>query len=245
MMMKRIFALTFAMLSVAGCSLWERHFNRNDYEKPQFYAKYLDPANPNDQRMIVLLTGLKANPKSAQMHNELGSLLVQKGFPKDAEREFERAADADRDFYPAWYNLGLIRAARGDSFGAYRAFRQTIRLKPGHSAAHFQLGLVEEHNNRNQEAIAHYAKAYSINPLLLDVHVNPRVLDSKLTHLALLKNYPSEHTKKSMQTQPAPQGYHDPQMAAPSRQSPANQIVPPVAPLTDPASQPAPPVTGT
>jgi tetratricopeptide (TPR) repeat protein len=244
--MKRIFVLMLAAVTVTGCAAWDRWSgNGNAYEKPPFYAKYLDPANAHDQRIQAALDGLRANPRSAALHNELGGLLIQKGFPKDAEREFERAINSDGDFYPAWYNLGLVRAARGDSFGAYRALRRTIRLKPGHSAALFQLGLMEEDRGDDEDAVVHYAKAYTINPALLDVRVNPRILDSKLTHLALLKMYPTEHTRKGMQFQPAPQGYRDAAMEAPSRQAPAEDIVTPSAPLTDPASQPAPPVTNT
>lgn len=244
--MKRLFVLTFAVLAIAGCAAWDRvSGNGNGYATPPFYAKYLNPANPHDQRIQATLAGLRANPRSAQLHNELGALLIQKGFPKDAEREFERAVNADGDFYPGWYNLGLVRASRGDSFGAYRALRRTVSLKPGHSAALFQLGLMEETRGDNEDAVDYYARAFAINPALLDVRVNPRILDSDLTHLALLKMYPNEHSRESMQFQPAPQGYRDAQMEAPSPQAPAADIVTPSAPLTDPASQSAPPVTNT
>ena len=244
-MIKRLLVVVVAV-GLSGCAVWDRvSGNDDEYKKAPFYAKYLDPANPHDQRIMSALAALQMNPRSAQVHNDLGALLVQKGFPKDAEREFERAINADGDFYPAWYNLGLVRAARGDGFGAYRALRRTVMLKPGHSAALFQLGLMEEKRGNREEAVHHLAKAYAINPLLLDVRVNPRILDSKLTHLALLEIYPTEHARKSMQFQGAPQGYRDPQMEAPSRQAPADQIVPPSAPLTDPASQSAPPVTTT
>jgi tetratricopeptide (TPR) repeat protein len=92
---------------------------------------------------------------------------VQKGFPKDAEREFERAVDVDKRYYPAWYNLGLVRAARGDEGGARRAFARTVHYKPGHPMALFQLGLIEEklrHTDRaielQREGAAHQPRAH-------------------------------------------------------------------------------------
>jgi len=134
-------------------------------------------------------------------------MLLQKGFSKDAETEFERSVNADSHFYPGWYNLGLIRMSRGNSVGAHYAFSRTIHYKPGHSAALFQLGLMEEKRHHQRTAIDYYAKAFSINHSLLDVRVNPRILDSKLVDIALLKAYPTENARESMSFQPTPPGY--------------------------------------
>ena len=241
--MKRLLlaALSLALLSIAaGCA---HHHSDNPYKKTLFYQRYLNPANPLDAQIQKTLDGLRANPRSASLHNDLGQLLVQKGFPKDAEREFERAVDADSHFYPAWYNLGLTRAANGNGPGAKFALRRTVHLKPGHAAALFQLGLIAEKVHENDAAIDYYAKAYSINRALLDVHVNPRILDSSLTDEALLKLYPMMHTRETLQFQSAPQGYVQPNLEAPSTQPGADQIVPPTAPVTDPGRQTAPPAT--
>jgi tetratricopeptide (TPR) repeat protein len=187
-----------------------------------------------------VLTQLQADPDSAALHNELGALLVQKGFPHDAEREFEAAINLDRRYSAAWYNLGLVRAANGDEGGAARAFRRTVATKPGHAAALFQLGLIEEQQYHTDRAIDYYAKAYSINPLLMQADVNPRVLDSKLMHLALLRMYPTAHARRSMQFQggPAPTERRPPEAASPEA-TPA-QIIPPAPPATDPSQQPKP-----
>jgi len=141
--MKKIAVIAAAALLAAGCTLAKQsHRDSNPYSNP-FYQRFLNPAVPVDasiQRDIVIL---RTNPNSAPTHNELGQLLIQKGFPKDAEREFERAVDSDRRFWPAWYNLGLARAARGDSIGARFAFNRTLYYNPGNSWAHFQTGLLD------------------------------------------------------------------------------------------------------
>ena len=245
--MKRFLTIAVAALAIAGCAEIRDLRGTNDpYENP-FYAKYLNTGSQLDGSITRALEAVRENPNSARAHNDLGTLLVQKGFPKDAEREFERAVNADAHFYPAWYNLGLVRAARGESFGARHAFRRTIAYKPGHGAALFQLGLIEEKNRNNDKAIKLYAKAYGINPALLDVAVNPRILDSRLTSLALLELYPKKHWKEAMQFQGTPSGYQEP-MREPAPPAPPQTIVPPSAPLTDPSQQPAtptPPVTST
>ena len=65
--------------------------------------------------------------------------------------KLERAVDSDSRFWPAWYNLGLTRAARGDDVGARFAFNRTLHYKPGHSQALFQEGLMAESRGDNDE----------------------------------------------------------------------------------------------
>jgi tetratricopeptide (TPR) repeat protein len=239
--MKRFLLLAAAAVMLFGCAAMRNH-SKNPYERTLFIERYLDSANPLDAQIQRTLKDLRANPQSAALHNELGQLLRQKGFPKDAEVEFERAVNADRSFYPAWYNLGLLRQARGDYAGARFAYHRTIRYKKGHSAALFQLGLMEEQRQNTEAAVEYYAKAFSINHDLLDVRVNPRIVDSKLIHLALIRLYPNEHARESMQFQPTPPGYVQRNLEpAPSPQAPAQAIVPPAAPVTNPAQQTPPP----
>lgn len=241
--MKRLLALA-AAIALAGCAA-VTHRNENPYEKPQFYSKYLNPADPADAKIQAALEGLRSNPDSATLHNELGTLLLQKGFQKDARHEFERSVNADGHFYPAWYNLGLIRTAQGDFMQARHAFHRTIKYKPGHSDALFQMGLMEEQRGDREDAIAYYVKALRINRNLLDVRQNPRVLDSKLIALALIEAYPQDHARLSMQFQGAPPDYQEPvrqETKAPSPQAPAQDIVAPAPPVTDPGTQ-VPPTT--
>jgi len=239
--MKRLLSLAAAALVLAGCSALH-HDNANPYEKTLFIEKYLDPAHSElDAQIRRSIDGLRALPNSAALHNQLGQLLVQKGFPKDAEREFERAVDADRHFYPAWYNLGLLRMARGNWTGANVALHATVHEKPGHSQALFQLGLMEEQRGHTDAAVAYYVKAFAINHTLLDVRSNPRILDSKLVDLALLELYPRDHSRNSMKFIGTPPNYTQQNLEAPSKQATAQEIVPPTAPVTDPAKQTPPP----
>jgi tetratricopeptide (TPR) repeat protein len=240
MMMKRLLLLS-AILALAACST--SHHDENPYAQP-FYARYLNTGSPLDAQITSTINALQANPHSASLHNTLGQMLLQKGFPKDAEVEFERAVNADSHFYPAWYNLGLVRMARGDSVGSHFAFGRTVHYKPGHSAALFQLGLMEEKRNHQRAAIDYYAKAFAINHSLLDMRVNPRILDSRLVDLALLKAYPMDHARESMSFQSTPPGYVQQGLEAPSTQPAAKDIVTGPPPITDPSQQQPPPTPG-
>jgi len=159
---------------------------------------------------------------------------VQKGFPKDAEQEFERAIDSDRHFYPAWYNVGLLRMARGNFTGAHVAFLATVHQKPGHSQALFQLGLMEEQRGHVDSAIDYYAKAFAINQTLLDVRSNPRILDSKLVDLTLLRLYPKDHARQSMRFLGTPPGYAQQNLTPPAAEASAAQPAPAATPPKPP-----------
>jgi tetratricopeptide (TPR) repeat protein len=238
--MKRLLILAVAAFTAAGCTaIRDFGHDENPYENP-FYAKYLNTGSTLDTQINRTLEGVRQNPDSAELHNNLGMLLVEKGFPKDAEREFERSINTDRKYFAAWYNLGLVRASRGDKIGAHRAFARTVDLKPGHAPALFQLGLVEEGRHHTDRAVRYYAKAFSINPALLRVEVNPRIVDTKLGHLALLEMYPREHARRSTQYQ----GTVVIQSGAPA---PTGPVTPPPAPSVQPQPRnivtPAPPAT--
>ena len=235
--MKRLLVITAAALAGFGCAqIRDLRKSEDPYQNP-FYAKYLNTGSAVDARITRTLEALRADPGSAPLHNELGSLLMQKGFPKDAAREFERAINTDGRFYQAWYNLGLVRAANDDEGGARRAFARTVHLKPGHAMGLFQLGLIEEKLRHVDRAVALYAKAYAINPRLLEVEVNPRILDSKLTHLALLRMYPKEHARESMLFHGVGSAAPRRPQQAPSPEAPPQKIIPPVAPSTDSSQQ--------
>jgi tetratricopeptide (TPR) repeat protein len=243
--MKRLLIIAVAALAAAGCSnLHKIGTDDKPYDHP-FYAKYLNTGSNLDAQINRTMESLRQNPDSAELHNTLGALLLDKKFPKDAEREFERAVDADRKYYQAWYNLGVVRAANGDEMGASRAFRRTVDLKPGHSQALFQLGLVEEKNHHLDRAVHLYAKAFAINPSLLRVEVNPRILDSKLTDVALLAMYSTEHSRRSMQLQGTATGTLPPPPPPPPPAAPApkpvtrNIVVPPSSSSAS-ASEPTP-----
>lgn len=240
-----LIALLMLTIFTAGCGSLQNRVAKimddDPYADEPFYYRYLHPSDSSlDAEIVRTYEAVRMDPGSAELHNRLGALLIDKGFPKDAEMEFRRAVWADPKFYPARYNIAMARQARGDERGAMRALRQTLDAKPGHSAAHFQLGLMLEKRGRTEEAVSHYVEAYRLNEALLDVRVNPLILDSALVDLALLRLYPHEHQVRALQFEPPPQGYQRPQKQAPSDVPEPEDIVTPVPPVTDPPSPPPP-----
>jgi tetratricopeptide (TPR) repeat protein len=253
--MKKILYLAILPLLTTSCLSLQSRIDRamhgdNPYEEAPFYARYLNTGSDLDRRISATLEALRQNPRSAALHNDLGALLLEKGFPKDAEVEFRRALAIDDDLFAAWYNLGLTRESRGDETGAMRAFRRTLDHKSGHPMAHFQLGLLLERRGNTDEAIEHYARAFEINDRLLSVQVNPRILDTQLIDQALLRIYERRHSRTSARLQATPSGFSEPPsqtgvsstpQAAPSTVPKAEEILTPAPDASDTAIYRTPP----
>lgn len=238
--MKTLLLLALSALSLSGClSIQNRidqaRFGDNPYLEPPFYARYLNTGSEVDRQIQSYLEGLRVDPENPVYHNELGRLLVLKGFPNDAEREFRRALAADPDFYPALYNMALVDASRGDIRSAIRNLDATLDRKPGHAAAMFQKGLLLEKTGRTQQAIAVYARAFEINFDLLRPSVNPQIIESELVDLALLKLYPDEQRRRALRLQPTPPELI-PAPEAPSEIESLDEIVAPAAQTPDVSS---------
>jgi len=196
-MMKRLVVALLAVALASGCASSRaeherKKAERESYQNP-FYLKYLNPENKLDQHIYARIETLRANRDDPVAHNELGALLFQRGFPKDAEYEFKKALELDKEFYPAWFNKGLVHLSRNELSSARRAFKKAIDIKPGFGEAQFHVGLVYEMQGRRSAAIDHYAKAFSINWDLLDPRINPRIVDCELKARALMEMYSRHH----------------------------------------------------
>jgi tetratricopeptide (TPR) repeat protein len=172
-----------------------------------FYRRYLNPADPLDQRILEQEKRVEADPKSAALRNDFGNLLAERRFAEQAREEYETALELDREHFLAAYNLGMLWESEGSPRRAITAYRKAIARKPGFPAAHFRLGRLYEQRGWNRMAIAEYARALRIDPGMRDPRVNPLVADSRLLDLVSLENYPRDIASAALK---ADAGYAEP-----------------------------------
>jgi tetratricopeptide (TPR) repeat protein len=153
------------------------------------FERYLSPDRPEDRAILNYLALAEQGQASSNDLTELGVLLADKGFPKDAERYLEAAVKADNENVEALYRLGLVRQRMGKEGAAIRCYRKVVNQRPGHAYASFMLALSEEKRGRRDAAVYHYAKAYRHLPGLANRQFNPLVIDSRLQGEALLLRY--------------------------------------------------------
>jgi len=221
------------------------------------FERYLSPERPLDRAILGYLELDRSGKATSTDLANLGVLLLQKGFPVDAERYLRKALAADKHNFEAEYRLGLVLQRQGHDHEAIKFYKRTLKERPGHGYARFMLAMAEERCGERTAAIQDYAKAYRFAPDLADPRSNPLVLDSDLQTEAALKRYQQtrlsstlkvtpvdpEAVKRMMEARPqpseAPEAPGQPVTGAPP--APVQTAPTPTAPPTPPPIKPAPP----
>ena len=100
-------------------------------------------------------------------------LILEKGFPNDAEHYLREALKLDKDNYEATYRLGLVLQRQGHNFKAARYYKKVLKARPGYAEARFMLALAEERCGRRDAAIKDYVRAYRHAPDLANPDCQP------------------------------------------------------------------------
>jgi len=144
------------------------------------FERYLSPDRPLDRAILNYLALDRDGKATSWDLGDLGVLLLEKGFPVDAERYLRKALALDKHDFEASYRRDRE---------AVKYYRRTLAERPGHGYARFMLALAEERSGQRGAAIRDYAKAYRFAPELADPKKNPLVLDSDLQTEAELTRY--------------------------------------------------------
>jgi len=204
------------------------------------FERFLDPTVPQDRAILGFLELEKQGKATANDLAELAVLLVQKGFPQDAETYLRKALRFDPKNVEARFRLGLVLQRLGKDRAAAREYRKVVKARPGYAEAQFMLGLALERAGHRRAAVKAYAKAYKHNPQLADRAKNPLVLDSKLQTQAQLLRYRREVVGATLQLKPVDPAAVQRMMLAkrPAPPVPAKEKAPPPAPAPKPQATP-------
>lgn len=156
--------------------------------KPPMFIRWLVAGDPSDEAIRLYWKRVKADEATPQEMIDLGTMLFNRGYPKDAIRMFERALDEDKKLYEAWFRIGLVEHREGNLRSARRAYRRCLKLLTGHGWCNFYMGLLEEQNGDVKAALYYYRRAFKFAPELSRVEVNPALLYSKLQLGAVLRH---------------------------------------------------------
>lgn len=105
---------------------------------------------------------LKKKPKDAALLNDMGYSLYNRANWAEAENHLRKAVTADKNFKPAWVNLGLALAQQGKQQEALDAFSHAVSSAEAYS----NLGFVLAVQGKKPEAIAAYRRALEVEPAL-------------------------------------------------------------------------------
>jgi tetratricopeptide (TPR) repeat protein len=141
---------TAAKLKPSFWSLYRNGWIYNDFGE---FAKALASL---DQAIALDSTQYAAYTEKGYAHRRLGQ-------PDEAIAAFQRSISLKPDNYIAPYELGSLYREKQMYPEAERYLQQSLRDKPDNAKALNELGAVQRHRGRNNEAIATFNKAISID----------------------------------------------------------------------------------
>ncbi len=107
---------------------------------------------------------LAAEPRQADVLNQLGVVVHQTGRDDDALDLIDRAIAIDGS-NPAYFsNRGIVLRRLGRADGAVESYRRAVALKPDYAEAHYNMGNVLADQRRAAEALACYHEAVALRP---------------------------------------------------------------------------------
>lgn len=213
---------------------------------PAPFERYLSTDRPEDRAILAYMELDRVGKATSMDLTEMAVLLVNKGFPNDAEDYLKAALKKDKHNFEAAYRMGLVLQRQGHYHRASHYYRRTLKERPGHGPARFMLALAQERAGRRWAAINNYKRAYRHAPDLADPAKNPLVLDSRLQTEALIKTYQEKAGKVTQHVLPVDTvAVQQMMLAVPVQaQVPVAEAPAPAAVATKPPAAPAKPPAG-
>jgi Flp pilus assembly protein TadD len=109
-------------------------------------------------------TTIERNPKAWMAHNNLGSVLLQKGQVDEAIVHFRKSVEIKADHADAQANLGSALLQKGELDEAITQYCKALEIKPDDALVHYDLANALTLKGQVDQAIAHYEKALEIKP---------------------------------------------------------------------------------
>lgn len=125
-------------------------------------------APPDRQRFeraaAEFIAAQRANADRPEARTTLGSFLMRRGQPNEAETEYRAALQLSPQFVAASINLADLYRQLGREGEGEPVLRAAIVVSPRAAAAHHALGLALTRLKRPDEALAEFRKATEIDP---------------------------------------------------------------------------------
>ncbi|HNT35276.1 MAG TPA: tetratricopeptide repeat protein, partial [bacterium] len=131
------------------------------------YAICLEQLGKDDEAIGHYERALEHMPKSpsrADIHNNLGKILVRHGPAERAEEQFRAAIAVNPKHALAYSNLARFLVGQGKMDEARESALQAIRIAPQFPAAHYNLALTYSRSGRPELAIEHFRTALRFDP---------------------------------------------------------------------------------
>jgi protein O-GlcNAc transferase len=115
---------------------------------------------------------IKINPDYADVYNNMGITLRDKGDSELAIGCYKQAIKIRPDYADAYHNMGVSLRDIGDVESAIDCYKQAIQIRPDHADAYNSLGISLRDKGDVESAIDCYKQAINIKPDYADAYNN-------------------------------------------------------------------------
>lgn len=138
-----------------------------------------------------------AEDATSREHLALGVELAPRE-PTAAAAELVAAVRREPGLGPAWGNLGALLRSRSQWPLAGKCFETALELEPGNPVAQFNMGTWLEYRGKLDDADEAYIRAIELEPRIWSPSVNPLIISTKRSSIALQKYFMRERDKGSL-----------------------------------------------
>src|SRR6184192_1730040 len=117
-------------------------------------------------------TTIARNPDCWMAHNNLGTVLLQKGQVDDAIAQYQETIQMAPENADADYNLGNAFLQKGEIDAALTHYQKAVSVIPKDPDIQVGLGNALWQKGKAEEAIDHYRKALELRPYYFAAHYN-------------------------------------------------------------------------
>ena len=114
--------------------------------------------------LIQYETAIQMEPKRLSARYKEGRILLKKGAPDEAEKEFREIIKYDAGNVKAYEGAGMACMIRGEFEKATGDLLSALELKPGLWTAHNLLGIIYDREGKYDSAVHQYETAIGIMP---------------------------------------------------------------------------------
>ena len=131
-----------------------------------FSLKKLDEAKRQIDKDLIKY------PNSAILLNVLGAVYAELNEPKEAEKNYKKAIEADSNYAQAYNNLGILLHKSENIDEAIDYYKKAINLKKDFAEAFNNLGSAKRALNKTNEAIEFFIKAVNLKSNYAEAYNN-------------------------------------------------------------------------
>ncbi len=133
---------------------------------------------------------LEKFPGSIVLYNIAGASNLGLTQFDAAIKSYKHVLKIKPGYAEAYYNMGMVLNAKGDSEAAIESYKEALKIKPGYAEAYYNLGNILNAKGDLQAAIDSYKKALKMKPDFAEAYNNMgNVLKYKGDFQAALNSY--------------------------------------------------------